>query len=188
MNAPVAQLDRASVFGTEGWGFESLRVYWVYADSAVRWQRTLAEKYLPPVSPREVLPMAHSPKPFFRSARNAWSVQLCPNQTKLCDSPKSGATEKAVWAVFHDLMAAHATANTSAFSANAPTPESPQSGLTVGGLFEKYLDWCHRHRGKRTYDRYVWHLQRFCDHLTTARTLPALRPFHVVEWLDAHPG
>ncbi len=25
--APVAQLDRASVFGTEGWGFESLRVY-----------------------------------------------------------------------------------------------------------------------------------------------------------------
>ena len=25
--APVAQLDRASVFGTEGWGFESLREY-----------------------------------------------------------------------------------------------------------------------------------------------------------------
>jgi hypothetical protein len=29
-DAPVAQLDRASVFGTEGWGFESLRVYWTY--------------------------------------------------------------------------------------------------------------------------------------------------------------
>ena len=26
-DASVAQLDRASVFGTEGWGFESLRVY-----------------------------------------------------------------------------------------------------------------------------------------------------------------
>ncbi len=25
--APVAQLDRASVFGTGGWGFESLRAY-----------------------------------------------------------------------------------------------------------------------------------------------------------------
>jgi hypothetical protein len=24
-NGPVAQLDRASVFGTEGWGFDSLR-------------------------------------------------------------------------------------------------------------------------------------------------------------------
>jgi hypothetical protein len=26
-NAPVAQLDRASDFGSEGWGFDSLRVY-----------------------------------------------------------------------------------------------------------------------------------------------------------------
>ena len=25
-NAPLAQSDRASVFGTEGWGFESLKV------------------------------------------------------------------------------------------------------------------------------------------------------------------
>ena len=28
LRASVAQLDRASVFGTEGWGFESLRAYW----------------------------------------------------------------------------------------------------------------------------------------------------------------
>ncbi len=27
VGAPVAQLDSASVFGTEGWGFESLRAY-----------------------------------------------------------------------------------------------------------------------------------------------------------------
>ena len=32
-DASVAQLDRASVFGTEGWGFESLRVYSpIYSD------------------------------------------------------------------------------------------------------------------------------------------------------------
>jgi hypothetical protein len=30
--APVAQLDRASVFGTEGWGFESLRAYLRHKD------------------------------------------------------------------------------------------------------------------------------------------------------------
>ena len=29
LRAPVAQLDRASVFGTEGWGFKSLRVYFL---------------------------------------------------------------------------------------------------------------------------------------------------------------
>ena len=31
-DAPVAQLDSASVFGTEGWGFESLRAYFFKAN------------------------------------------------------------------------------------------------------------------------------------------------------------
>ena len=35
--APVAQLDSASVFGTEGWGFESLRVYLTYVNSIRQW-------------------------------------------------------------------------------------------------------------------------------------------------------
>jgi integrase/recombinase XerC len=48
--------------------------------------------------------MAHSPKPFFRTARNAWYVQLGPKQFKLCDGPKSSVTEKEAWALFHDLM------------------------------------------------------------------------------------
>ena len=33
--ASVAQLDRASVFGTEGWGFESLRAYWLFCSVRV---------------------------------------------------------------------------------------------------------------------------------------------------------
>lgn len=136
--------------------------------------------------------MAHAPKPFYRSARDSWYVQLGKRQVKLCDGPKSTATEKAAWSAFHALMAARpANDNTpSPNSANSAAPQPPRNGLTVGGLFEKYLDWCQKHREPRTYDGYVWHLQRFCDHLTTARTLPALdlRPFHVVEWLDAHPG
>jgi hypothetical protein len=40
-NGPVAQLDRASVFGTEGWGFDSLRG---------RQIRT-ATQLAPPISP-----------------------------------------------------------------------------------------------------------------------------------------
>ena len=32
IDAPVAQLDSASVFGTEGWGFESLRAYFFKAN------------------------------------------------------------------------------------------------------------------------------------------------------------
>ena len=33
LRAPVAQLDRASDFGSEGWGFESLRAYGKYRES-----------------------------------------------------------------------------------------------------------------------------------------------------------
>jgi hypothetical protein len=29
-DAPVAQLDRASDFGSEGWGFKSLRAYGIF--------------------------------------------------------------------------------------------------------------------------------------------------------------
>jgi hypothetical protein len=41
-HAPVAQLDRASVFGTEGWGFKSLRAYFALSrlrGSGIRCQR-----------------------------------------------------------------------------------------------------------------------------------------------------
>lgn len=41
MFAPVAQLDRASVFGTEGWGFESLRVRWIFVENAAQFARNV---------------------------------------------------------------------------------------------------------------------------------------------------
>lgn len=130
--------------------------------------------------------MAHSPKPFFRTARNAWYVQLGKQQLKLHDGPKTTETEKAAWSAFHALMS-------SRNSAKSAAPQPPQNdGLTLAELFEKYLEWCQKHREKRTYDGYVWHLQRFIDHLKAAGK-PAselaavdLRPFHVNEWLDAH--
>lgn len=130
--------------------------------------------------------MAHSPKPFFRTARNAWYVQLGTKQTKLVDGPKNTDTEKAAWTAFHALMA-------SRNSANSAAPQPPQNaGVTLADLFEKYLEWCQKHREPRTYAGYLWHLQRFIDHLKSKNT-PAtgmaaldLRPFHVNEWLDAH--
>lgn len=79
--------------------------------------------------------MAHSPKPFFRSARAAWYVQLGKNQIKLHDGPKTAATEKAAWAAFHALMA---TRNDN--SANSAAPQNPPqkaAGLSVSELFDK---------------------------------------------------
>ena len=65
----------------------------------------------------------------------------------------------------------------------AEAPRSP--GLTLAVLFEKYLEWCQKHRAARTYAGYAWHLQAFCDHLKTARTLPALdlKPYHNADGL-----
>ena len=45
--------------------------------------------------------VAHSPKPFFRTARNAWYVQLAKQQVKLHDGPKNTDTEKSAWSAFH---------------------------------------------------------------------------------------
>jgi hypothetical protein len=126
--------------------------------------------------------MAHAPKPFFRTARNAWFVQLGKRQVKLCEGPKSPQTEQAAWTQFHRLMAS-----------SPATPKagvaSPAAGLSVAEVFEKYLDWCQRHRSPRTYEWARTHIQSFCDHLRVARTLPArdLRPFHLVEWVDSKP-
>lgn len=109
--------------------------------------------------------MAHQPKPFFRTGRG-WYIQIGTKQTKLCDGPKTGETEKLAWAEFHKLMAAPAAAP-STFSANSA------SGITVADVFEKFLDWCQKHRSPRTYQLAQKHIQSFCDHLKTAPTLAA---------------
>jgi integrase len=113
------------------------------------------------------------PKPFFRSARKCWYVQLGKQQVKL------HADEREALKLYHELMAQRAL----------PVAERPISidRLTAAELFDKYLDWCAQHRKPRTYDWYKDHLQDFLAALPDPRmTAAALRPFHVVEWADKH--
>ena len=127
--------------------------------------------------------MAHQPKPFFRTGRG-WYVQLGKQQIKLAPVPKNAETEKAAWTEFYALMGGRVNSVTPApNSANAAT----SAALTVAEVFEKFLDWCQKHRSARTYEWGRNHIQAFCDHLKTARAMPAgdLRPFHVVEWVDS---
>lgn len=130
--------------------------------------------------------MPHMPKPFFRTARNAWYVQLGTQQIRLHDGPKTSATEKAAWSRYHELMAERGQAKSA-----TPTSKSTNSadGLSVPILCDKFLDWCKLHRSPRTFDGYLWHLQRFLDALPGSARLSAtsLKPFHVIEWLDKHP-
>ena len=129
--------------------------------------------------------MPHVPNPFYRTARKAVYVQLGRRQVKLAAGPDDDTTGRLAWAEFHRLMAAGPAAPAAGFSANAATSAD---GVTVA--FEKYLDWCQRHRSPRTYDWSRGHVQSFCDHLGPAALMPAaaLKPFHVQEWLDGKPA
>jgi integrase len=116
------------------------------------------------------------PKPFFRTARNCWFVQLGKQQIKL--HPDEGEAMK----LYHELMAARGKQ-----SAAASLP--PTTGLAAAEVFDKYLDWCSKHRRPRTYAWYKDHIQSFLASLADPRIAAVnLRPFHVTEWLDRHPS
>src|SRR5262249_53157348 len=122
------------------------------------------------------------PKPFFRSGRG-WYVQLGKQQLKLCDGPQNSQTEAEAWQRYHAIMTERAAAPA------IPPPAADSSGLAVAEVLDKYLDWCRLHRAAKTHGWYRDHLQSFLDHLKEIGRLPAeqLKPFHVVEWADAHP-
>lgn len=123
--------------------------------------------------------MPHHPKPFFRTGRG-WYVQLGKDQIKLADGPKSSETESAAWEQYHKVMAAP--------RADVPKSSPSEGGLLVAEVFDKYLDWCKKHREPRTYEWYHDHIQDFLNRKPETARLPAseLKPFHVVEWADSH--
>ena len=61
---------------------------------------------------------------------------------------------------------------------------------TLASLAEKFLAWCRNHRSPRTVDWYRGYLTKFLRHLGEAASMPVaeLRPFHVIEWIDAQQG
>lgn len=132
--------------------------------------------------------MPHAPKPFYRSARAAFYVQLGRKQVRLAAGPHDAATERLAWAEFHRLMAGQpAGAAPPAGDHPGTTAAAPAAEPTVGVVFERFLAWTQSHRSPRTYQFYRDRIQSFCDHLRVAAAMPAmaLRPFHVAEWADS---
>jgi hypothetical protein len=120
--------------------------------------------------------MARTPKPWYRADRQAYFVTVGGTRHNL------GPNKKEADRRFHELMAR--AAEPPEQTADRPTSTA---ALTVAEVFEKFLDWCQKHRTPRTYEWSRNHIQAFCDHLKTARKLSALalRPFHVAEWVDS---
>ena len=118
----------------------------------------------------------NGPEPFFRPKKNRWYVQLNGKHVNL------GPDEAQARVRWHQLMAGTpvATART----------DTSTTDVLVCRTIDLFVGWVHRHRPGRTAEWYQNHLQSFLDSLPDAATLPAdrLRPFHVTNWVDAHPA
>ncbi len=64
----------------------------------------------------------------------------------------------------------------------------PVAGDSVVSVLDAFLDWCEKHKARRTYAWYRDDLQSFARTLPRDLTVAQLRPIHVQRWVDAHPG
>jgi integrase len=121
--------------------------------------------------------MAPVPKPWWRSARKQWYVQIDGVSYKLGPDKDEADRE------FHRLMAM--TPEQRAPKVEAP----PATGLTVAELLDKFLCWVEKHRAPRTLDWYKDHLQSFTDALPAPASMLVsdLKPYMVIDWVDLHP-
>ena len=117
--------------------------------------------------------MPHFPKPFFRPKRGRWFVQLDSKHVNL------GPDKADAFRRYHEIMAAR----------KQPLPATPPSDAPL--LIEEldaFLDWCLKHRARRTFESYEERIKSFLDSLADRRMpLRELRPFHLQHWVDSHP-
>ena len=113
--------------------------------------------------------MPRFPKPFFRTARGAWFVQVSGKQINL------GTDREAAFRRYHELMG---------------RPEAARQVVVadaVVGVLDAFLEWCSKHKAGRTYDWYRNYLESFARAIPPDLTIARLKPFHVQQWLDANP-
>ncbi|HZZ78783.1 MAG TPA: tyrosine-type recombinase/integrase [Gemmataceae bacterium] len=117
--------------------------------------------------------MARIPKPWFREDRQAWFVTINGERHNL------GADEKEAKRKFHELMAS---------DGETAAPPKSSTSLTIAEIFEKFLDWCSKHRSIGTYEWSRYRIQMFITALGEGVMMAAdtLRPFHLEEWIDKH--
>ena len=146
--------------------------------------------------------MARRPSPWFREDRNGWYVNKDGQRHFLGEHPdgappprqdkktKKWNAPAAVMQAFHELMAK---------GDSVPKRTDKPEGPIVADVFDKFLDWCEKHRAGRTFEWYRDHIQGFLDwwherHGEEPEEFPpldafpvtGLKPFHVVEWTDSH--
>jgi integrase len=110
--------------------------------------------------------MARRPKPWFRKGRG-WFVQIEGKQHSL------GRSKDEAFRRFHELMT------------RPPTPVV--TGQHVAAILDLFLEWTKSHRAASTFEWYRKRLQWFLKSIPPSARVSQLRPYHVQQWLDAHP-
>jgi hypothetical protein len=135
--------------------------------------------------------VARISRPWFWHERNGWYVNIRGQRQYLGDHPQDAPSPRKLkdrWNAppeivtkFHELMARPP-------ETPLPKPAPRADGPTVAEVFEKFLDWCQKHRAPRTYVDHQDRLQMFLDESPGVADLAAtaLRPFHIMEWVDKH--
>jgi len=115
--------------------------------------------------------MPHFAKPFFRTARNAWFVQVGNRQIKLA------ADRDEAFARYHELMTKPAL----------PVVTQAEAQRLVVVIVDEFLEWCEKHRAPDTYRWYKDRLESFCKTIEPTLTADQLKPHHVQKWVDNYP-
>lgn len=145
--------------------------------------------------------MARKPSPWYWPERHGWYTILHGHRHHLLDladdapAPRKRdgqwVVPKEVDKLFRALLDAE--------DEEKKLPRKPDAGPALAEIFEKYLDWCKKHRQPRTFEWYKDHVQDFIfwwrdrhrerpGEYPRSDVFPAsgLKPFHVVEWADSH--
>jgi len=110
----------------------------------------------------------HFPKPFFRTARNTWFVQIGDRQIKLAADKDEAFTR------YHELMA----------KPSLPEVTQAEAQKLVVVIVDEFLDWCNKHRAPDTYIWYKDRLNSFVATIDPSLTVDQLKPHHVQKWVD----
>lgn len=115
--------------------------------------------------------MRRSKEPWFREFNQTWYVKIDGQQIPLAKGKENKS--EAVRA-FHKLMAS-----------DNPIPSKPNRVLVMT-ILDLFLDHSKRHNKEVTYEWYKNFLQDFSNK-HGKKSVESLKPFHVTQWLDAHP-
>ena len=116
--------------------------------------------------------MPRKARPWFRAERNCYYAYVNGKQV-----PLHTADEAEAWERFREIASTR--------SLPKPIGNSPQVAMLLDRFLQN-LDLTANER--QTYKWYEWRLQSFLDSLADqAITVNQLKPFHLTEWLQAHP-